>query len=515
MSALTVPASSVLPLAAIAASQDITDPSSLTSVSAEQRIKSMARAQVLHERWERFVSKEQERSMRSSNPQADIPPQVRAIMKLADREVSKSYERMLALKAQKPSLPSTQLLSPAELEAYRQKLGFEKRIKSLKDLLESIDASLKAMTPVQVFSSADQRDLAIAAACGHEGAKELLLWADPTMCQVTMTERAAAARRSADLFRRYQARLSLEQRQGARSRDEDMLYPQQIRAATWLDGKNQYLPKEDQRLLAIAAKLGDDRAKTVLLMSNQHQAIKTAKRVQRKDASLHDMVQSTNVGLLHAIQLYDPHNDRGASFLTFATWHGWQRAMRDGQLSGRTGLSVPPYMDQYCDLVRKVRLQLQQSEQRNEHDMDELLHLVNEGRSRKNLIEMEELERAVSLLEVNYQPLDSGWADEEDGRSFSEQIGIEETESVIGSMDHQIQCQQLQKWLRSILGDTYDLYVRNQGLFGHEVESVADISDASQLTDKPLSRNQVALRVRSAKKLVSHHIDRGSISLAA
>jgi RNA polymerase primary sigma factor len=423
-----------------------------TAVTADDRALALQRTLALHERFERLLVRENERNMRPSNPQSRIPAEVRAARKL-DRK--------------HPDL-----------------------------------------------SDVDRRLLAIAAHSGERRAADLLLWTEPTLSQVTVKEREDAIARTTKLYGRYRYRLSSEQRRGPRSRDDEMLYPAEIRAATWLDADHQYLQKEDQRLLAIAAKLGDKRATTLLLMSNQHAAIKIAKRVTRKDSSLHDMVQSTNVGLLHAIHLYDPHNARDASFLTFASWHGWQRAMRDGQLSGRSGLSVPPYMDQICDLVRKVRLQLITQEQRTERDQTELLGLVNEGRSKKNLIEAEELDRAVHLLEINYQPLDSSWADEEDGRSFSEQIGVDETEAVIDAMDHQKYTARLQSWLRELLGDSFELYVRNQGLFGRTPESVTEIAESSHLTDQPLSRNQVALKVRSAKKLVQAHLDGAALAIS-
>jgi DNA-directed RNA polymerase sigma subunit (sigma70/sigma32) len=421
------------------------------AITQTERQLAAERTDLLHTRFEHLLEKERHRKMRPSNPQAQIPAEVRAARRL-DR--------------QHPDL-----------------------------------------------SPADRRLLAIAAKDGDSRARNLLLHAEPTLCRVTAREREQAAACTARLYGRYRYRLSAEQRQGPRGRDEEMLYPAEIRAATWLDGQHQYLQKEDQRLLAIAAKLGDGRASTLLLMSNQHAAIKLAKRVTRKDSSLHDMVQSTNLGLLHAIQLYDPTNEKEASFLTFASWHGWQRAMRDGQLSGRTGLSVPPYMDQICDLVRKVRLQLITSEQRSEHGIDELLALVNEGRSVRNLIEREELERAVQLLEVAYQPLDSGWADEEDGRSFSEQIGVDETEQVIASIDYSERTKRLRMWLQELLGDSYELYVRNQGLFGHEAESVTELAEATQRSDRPLSRNQVALKIRSAKKLVEAKAESAAVMI--
>lgn len=77
------------------------------------------------------------------------------------------------------------------------------------------------------------------------------------------------------------------------------------------------LPAAEQIDLAIRAKSGDIEAKHRLIEATQRLVMSCAARLRRADARMGDLVQEGNLGLIHAIETFDPR--RGNVFVTHAT----------------------------------------------------------------------------------------------------------------------------------------------------------------------------------------------------
>lgn len=101
-----------------------------------------------------------------------------------------------------------------------------------------------------------------------------------------------------------------------------------------------------------------DRARERFIAANLRLVVSIARRFARQGLSFEDIIQEGNVGLLRAVELFDP--DRGFKFSTYATWwieHSVRRAISDKSRTVR----IPVYM---LDIVRRVRVfesQLMQS----------------------------------------------------------------------------------------------------------------------------------------------------------
>jgi RNA polymerase sigma factor (sigma-70 family) len=82
-------------------------------------------------------------------------------------------------------------------------------------------------------------------------------------------------------------------------------------------GKIPLLTKEQEQEISRAAK-DSEAARNQLVESNLRLVIYIAKKYTNKGASLHDLVQEGNIGLIRAANKFDP--DRGLRFSTYATW---------------------------------------------------------------------------------------------------------------------------------------------------------------------------------------------------
>lgn len=87
-------------------------------------------------------------------------------------------------------------------------------------------------------------------------------------------------------------------------------------------GKYRQLTREDEVELALRARKGDARAREMLATCNLALVISVAKKYADRGARADDLVQEGNIGLLKAIEHYDPQ--KGTRFATYAVW--WIRA---------------------------------------------------------------------------------------------------------------------------------------------------------------------------------------------
>lgn len=85
-------------------------------------------------------------------------------------------------------------------------------------------------------------------------------------------------------------------------------------------GKAKLLNKKEEYALAMRAKQGDDEAKNRLICANLRLVISIAKKYAASSKSLEllDLVQEGNLGLLKAVERYEP--SLGFRFSTYATW---------------------------------------------------------------------------------------------------------------------------------------------------------------------------------------------------
>lgn len=112
-----------------------------------------------------------------------------------------------------------------------------------------------------------------------------------------------------------------------------------------LETKDNYT-KEEQRIIKIGT-----RAKRRMIQGNLRLVINVAKKYQHftNRITIHDLVQEGNIGLIRAVELFDP--ERGYKFSTYAYWWIRQGIVRATQTQDRI-IKLPSGAG---DVLRKVR----------------------------------------------------------------------------------------------------------------------------------------------------------------
>ena len=104
-------------------------------------------------------------------------------------------------------------------------------------------------------------------------------------------------------------------------------------------GKHALLTRAEEVTLSRQAKAGDSQARDKMVLSNLRLAIKIAKEFHNKSScSLEDLIQESNLGLVKAVDLFDP--DRGFKFSTYASW--WMKQRVRSHILGSSGIARLP-----------------------------------------------------------------------------------------------------------------------------------------------------------------------------
>ncbi len=82
------------------------------------------------------------------------------------------------------------------------------------------------------------------------------------------------------------------------------------------------LTREEEHVHALRARKGDVKAKQKLVRHNLAFVVAIARKQRRGTVRLDDLIQEGNVGLMRAVEKFDPH--AGTRFSTYAVW--WIRA---------------------------------------------------------------------------------------------------------------------------------------------------------------------------------------------
>jgi len=161
-------------------------------------------------------------------------------------------------------------------------------------------------------------------------------------------------------------------------------------------GRVKLLGAAEEIELARRALKGDEIARKRIIQANLRLVVSVAKRYQNKGMPLLDLIQEGNVGLIKAVEKFDP--ERGYKFSTYATWwirQGITRALAD---KSRT-IRVPVHMVENINNLRRATSKLSLKLDRKP-SLEELAREV--GLSLKKIRMILQANRSLLSLDTQY-----------------------------------------------------------------------------------------------------------------
>ena len=116
------------------------------------------------------------------------------------------------------------------------------------------------------------------------------------------------------------------------------------------------LTAQQEKELGTRVQQGDMEARDLMIRSNLRLVVSVAKIYNNRGLSLLDLIEEGNLGLLKAVQEFDP--GRETRFSTYATW--WiKQAIRRALVNTAKTVRIPSYLAEKIHRVKRERSRLE------------------------------------------------------------------------------------------------------------------------------------------------------------
>ncbi len=212
--------------------------------------------------------------------------------------------------------------------------------------------------------------------------------------------------------------------------------------------------------------------------ANLRLVVRMANRLRGSGLSLTDLIQEGNLGLLKAVDRFEP--ERGFRFSTYASWwirHTMRRAMVN---RGRT-VRVPQHLHTLAQKLSKTRRRLRGELGRNPYDA-ELAEAVGTT--------VDKVEAATRALATQPVSLDAR-VSSDDPRSVADILSVPEDQTPAERLDMLRAEEQMRAALLELAPMERDILRQRFGLDGEEPRTLAEIGEQYSLSRERIRQLQV------------------------
>lgn len=262
------------------------------------------------------------------------------------------------------------------------------------------------------------------------------------------------------------------------------------------------LSSDEELDIGRKAREGDKSAIDLMITSNLRLVVKIAKNYRARGVPLLDLIEEGNLGLIHAVQKFDP--ERGFRFSTYATW--WIRQSIEQAIMCQSRLvRLPVHVIKEINIVLKAKRQLQEVDIQKQVTIQEISDLTGK--------DPETIRNLLSLLEGT-SPLDVSVRGSDDKEvSLLDVVPDTKLLSPFEHVDKREVVEIVRAWFNELPEKQQMVVLYRFGLNDEDVLTLEEVGKKIGLTRERVRQIQSEVLKSLRKTFESYGIDKTTLSM--